>query len=186
MATRCAGGNRYYKAQLKFVRRSHPFGDDARFRKGLPTLKDILDALNARHAKAAFDKLVDRKVDQEEIGNLLQMIGVSSDEPIEWPAKKRLAKGQSADKCRKLAADIERANQKWPFGTRMTYSDFVQWSELPCVSRSYANAWKKQLKHPYRSARTPRNVNIICLLEYVTMPGRQPDDNTLKSLTPRR
>ena len=26
--------------------------------------------------------------------------------PIEWPAKKRLAKGQLADKCRKLAADI--------------------------------------------------------------------------------
>lgn len=165
MATRGAGKTKCYKHQSKFVRRDHPFGDDARFRKGLPTLKDILDALNARHAKSAFDKLVDRKVDQEEIGNLLQMIGVSSNEPIEWPAKKRSVKAGLARKCRKLAADIERA--KWPFGTRMMYSDYAEWSELPRVLRSYADAWKKQLKHPYRSARTPRNVNITRLLEYV-------------------
>ena len=165
MATRGAGKTKYYKTQSKFVRRNHPFGDDARFRTGLPTLQDILDALDTRFAKDALDKLVDLRVDREEIGNWLRMIGVSSDEPIEWPAKKRLAKGQLADKCRKLAADIERA--KWPFGTRMMYSDYAEWSELPRVLRSYAKAWKKQLKHPYRSARTPRNVNIIRLLEYV-------------------
>jgi len=165
MATRGAGEAGYYKTQSKFVRRNHLFGDDARFRTGLPTLKDILAALNARHAKGAFDKLVARKVDQEEIGNLLQMIGVSSNEPIEWPAKKRRVKAGLAAKCRKLAADIERA--KWPFGTRMMYSDFIEWSELPRILRSYANAWEKQLKHPYRSARTPRNENILRLLEYV-------------------
>jgi hypothetical protein len=165
MATRGAGEAGYYKTQSKFVSRNHPFGDDARFRKELPTLQDILDALKERCAEDAFDKLVDQKVDREEIGNSLQMIGVSSNEPIEWPAKKRRIKVGLAGKCRKLAADIERA--KWPFGTRMMYSDYAEWSELPRVLRSYANAWKKQLKHQYRSARTPRNVNIIRLLDYV-------------------
>ncbi len=165
MATWGAGKTKYYKTQSKFVLRDHPFGDHAQLRGGLPTLKDILDALNARHTKGAFDKLVDRKVDQEEIGNFLQMIGVSSDEPIEWPAKKRRAKGELARKCRKLASDIERA--KWPFGTRMMYADYIEWSELPRILRSYASAWEGQLKRPFRSARTPRNVNIIRLLEYV-------------------
>ena len=167
MATRGTGRAGYYKTQSKFVRHDYPFGDDARFRKGLPSLQDILDALQERCSKDAFDKLVDRKIDQEEIGNLLRMIGISSDEPIEWPAKQRRAKGEFARKCRKLAADIERATQEFPFGASFIYSDCIEWLELPRILRSYANAWEKQLKHPYRSARTPRNENILRLLEYV-------------------
>jgi len=167
MATRGAGRAGYYKTQSKFVRHDYPYGDDARFRKGLPSLQDILDVLKERSAKDAFDKLVRLKVDPEEIGNLLRMIGASSDEPIVWPrGKSRVAEHLSV-KCRKLAADIERAIHEWPFGTRMIYSDFIEWSELPRILRSYANAWEKQLKHPYRSVRTPRNENILRLLEYV-------------------
>jgi len=167
MATIRAHRTRYYKTESKFVRPGHPFGGDVRFRAGLPTLKDILNVLNKRYRKDAFDELIRLKVDQEEIGNLLQMIGVSSDEPIQWPAKKRRVKAQLAAKCRKLAGNIERAARDWPLGSRMMYSDYVEWSELPRILRGYANAWKKELKHPYRSARTPRNENILRLLEYV-------------------
>ena len=49
----------------------------------------------------------------------------------------------------------------------MMYSDYAEWKELPRVLRNYANAWEEQLKHPYRSPRTPRNENIVRLLEYV-------------------
>jgi hypothetical protein len=109
MATRGAGRAGYYKTQPKFVRHDYPFGDDTRFRKGLPSLKDILVALKDRYAKDAFDKLVRLKVDPEEIGNLLRMIGVSSDEPIaaktKAPRSKCGAYGsdrteQSADRAR--------------------------------------------------------------------------------------
>jgi hypothetical protein len=167
MATIRAHRTRYYKTESKFVRPGHPFGNDARFRTGLPSLKDILEALNERSGKDAFDELIRLRVDQEEIGNLLRMIGVSSDEPILWPRRKRRVAKQLSDKCRKLAGNIERATRQWPFGSRMMYSDYFEWSELPRILRSYANAWKKELKHPYRSARTPRNENILRLLEYV-------------------
>ena len=89
MATRGAGEAGYYETQSKFVRHDHPFGDDARFRKGLPSLEDILVALGDPYAKDAFDKLVRLKIDQEEIGYLLRMIGASSDEPIARPRRKR-------------------------------------------------------------------------------------------------
>ncbi len=90
MATRGAGRAGYYKTQSKFVRRNQPFGDDARFRTtGAPSLQDILLALKDRCAKDAFDQLVRLKVDPEEIGNLLVMIGASSDEPIARPRRKR-------------------------------------------------------------------------------------------------
>jgi hypothetical protein len=165
VATRGAGKTKYYKTQSKYVRRSHPFGDDARFRKGLPSLQDILDVLKDRYGENALKKFKRLEVDHKEIGDLLQMIGVSSDEPIEWPRRKRRVAAQLSDKCRKLAANIERA--KWPFGTQMMYSDYSEWSELPRVLRSYANAWEELLKHRYRSPRTPRNENVIRLLEYV-------------------
>jgi hypothetical protein len=180
VATRGAGKTKYYKNQSRFVRRDHPFGDDARFRTGLPSLQDILDALNDRYGENALKKFKRLEVDQEEIGNFLQMIGVSSDEPIEWPAKKRLAKRQLARKCRKLANDIESA--KWPFGARMMYSDYAEWSELPRVLRSYANAWEEQLKHHYRSPRTPRNLNVIRLLEYVKSKTRRYHYNEIADL----
>lgn len=167
MATRGAGEAGYYKTQSKFVRRNHPFGDDARFREGLPSLQDILIVLKDRYAKDAFDKLVRLKVDPEEIGNLLVMIGASSDEPIVWPRRKQRVAEQVLEKFRKLAAGIEGAIHEWPFGTRMMYSDYIELSELPGVLRSYANAWEERLKHPYRSVRTPRNENILRLLEYV-------------------
>lgn len=167
MATGGAGKTKYYKNQSRFVRRNHPFGDDARFRTGLPTLQDILDVRTDRSAKDALDKLVGLKIDQNEIGNFLQMIGTSSDEPIVWPRGKQRVAEQVLEKFRKLAAGIERAIHDWPFGTRMMYSDYIELSELPGSLRSYANAWEKRLKHPYRSVRTPRNENIITLLEYV-------------------
>jgi hypothetical protein len=167
MATRGAGRAGYYKTQSKFVRRNHPFGDDARFRNGLPSLEDILVALKDPYAKDAFDKLVRLKVDPEEIGDLLRMIGVSSDELIVWPRGKQRAAEQVLAKFRTLATDIERAIHEWPFGTRMMYSDYIELSELPGILRSRANAWEKRLEHPYRSVRTPRNENILRLLEYV-------------------
>lgn len=167
MATEGAGKTKYYKTQSKFVGRNHPFGDDARFRRGLPTLQDILVTGKDRNAKDAFDKLVHLKVEPEEIGNWLRMIGVSSDEPIVWPRGKQRVAEQVLKKFRKLAADIERAIHEWPFGTRMMYSDYIELTELPDSLRSYANAWEKRLKQPYRSVRTPRNENIIRLLEYV-------------------
>jgi hypothetical protein len=49
----------------------------------------------------------------------------------------------------------------------MMYSDYVEWNELPRVLRSYEEAWKEQLKHPYRLARSPRNENVVRLLTYV-------------------
>jgi hypothetical protein len=49
----------------------------------------------------------------------------------------------------------------------MMPSDFKKWQRLPRVLRSYADAWKKELAHPYRSARSPRNENIVRLLGYV-------------------
>ena len=156
-----------YKTQSKFVTRAHPFGDDARFRKGLPTLEDVLRVLKERAGENAFTKLVGLGVNQEEIGSLLRMIGVSSDDPIQWPRKKRREAEQLSRKCAELATDMELASQKWPFGSRMMYSDYMEWSELPRVLRSYAEAWEKQRKHWYRSARSPRNENIVRLLEYV-------------------
>jgi hypothetical protein len=180
VATRGAGEAGYYKTQSKFVRRDHPFGDDARFRNGLPSLQDILVALQGRYGENALKKFKRLEVDQKEVGHLLQMIGVSSDEPIEWPAKKRRVKAELAGKCRKLAADIERA--KWPFGTQMMYSDYSEWSELPCVLRSYANAWEEQFKHHYRSPRTPRNLNVIRLLEYVKSKTRRYHYNEIADL----
>ena len=89
MATWGAGRAGYYKTRSKFVRHDYPFGDEARFRKGLPSLKDILVALRDRCAKDAFDRLVRLKVDPEEIGNLLVMTGAPSDEPIERPTRTR-------------------------------------------------------------------------------------------------
>ena len=165
--SKSAGGIGHYKTRSKFVSRSHPFGDDARFRTGLPSLEDVLRFLDERAGKDAFTKLVGLGVGQDEIGRLLRMIGVSSDDPNQWSRKKRREAEQLSDRCTKLAADIERATHKWPFGTRMMYSDYVEWSELPRILSSYAKAWKKQLKHPYRSARSPRNENIVSLLEYV-------------------
>jgi hypothetical protein len=156
-----------YKTQSKFVRRNHPSGDDARFRKGLPTLEDILRVLKERAGENTFTKLVGLGVIREEIGSLLQMIGVSSDDPIQWPREKRREAEQLSRNCIELAATIELARQKWPFGSRMMYSDYEEWNELPRVLRSYAQAWKKQLKYWYRSARSPRNENIVGLLEYV-------------------
>jgi hypothetical protein len=167
MPTRGAGRAEYYKTQSKFVRHDHLFGDDARFREGLPSLQDILIALKNRHAKDAFDKLVRLKVDPEEIGNLLVMIGASSDEPIVWPREKQRVAEQVLKTFRKLAAGIERAIHEWPFGTRMMYSDYIELNELPGILRSHANAWETRLKHPYRSVRTPRNENILRLIEYV-------------------
>jgi hypothetical protein len=160
----------YYKTQSKFVSRNHPFGDDARFRTELPSLEDVLRVLNERAGKDAFTKLVGLGVGQDEIGRWLRMIGVSSDEPIEWPRKNRRVAKQLSDKCEKLATGIEEI--RWPFGTMVMYSDYLEWMELPRVLRSYAKAWKEQLKHPYRSAsnrsaRSPRNENIVLLLEYV-------------------
>ncbi len=49
----------------------------------------------------------------------------------------------------------------------MMYSDFEEWTGLPRVLRNYADAWKKELVHPFRSARSPRNENIIRLIRYV-------------------
>lgn len=167
MASRGAGRAGHYKTQSKFVRHDHPFGDDARFRKGLPSLQDILIVLKDRHAKDAFNKLVRLKVDPEEIGNLLVMIGASSDEPTVWPRGKQRVAERVLEKFRKLAAGIERAIHEWPFGTRMMYSDYVELSELPRILRDHANAWEKRLEHPYRPVRAPRNENILQLLEYV-------------------
>jgi hypothetical protein len=167
MATRGTGRGGYYKTQSKFVRHDHPFGNDARFRKGLPSLQDILDAPEDRCANNAFKKLARLKVDPEEIGNLLVMIGASSDELIVWPRGKQRNAEQVLEKFRKLAAGVERAIHEWPFGTRMMYSDYIGLTELPGILRSHANAWEKQLEHPYRSVRTARNENILRLLEYV-------------------
>jgi hypothetical protein len=158
----------HYKTQSKFVGRNHPFGDDARFRAGLPSLQDILDLLKRRYGKDKLKKFEELKLDPEEIGNWLRRIGASSDKPIEWPRNERRDANQLANRCRKLAADIERGNKKWPFWSRSIPADFIEWSEQPRVLRSYADAWKKDLKHPYRSARSPRNKNIIRLLAYVT------------------
>ena len=95
------------------------------------------------------------------------MIGVSSDDPIQWRREKCCEAEQLSRSCIELAAAIELARQKWPFGSRMMYSDYEEWSELPRVLRSYAEAWKKQLKHWYQSARSPRNENIVGFFEYV-------------------
>ena len=65
----------YYKAQSKFVNRNHPFGDDAQFLTGLPSLEDILHA-NDGFAEGAFDELVRHGVDRQEIYHFLRMIGV--------------------------------------------------------------------------------------------------------------
>jgi hypothetical protein len=132
-----------YKTQSKFVRCNHPFGDDARFRKGPPTLEDILRVLKERAGENTFTKLVGLGVIREEIGSLLQMIGVSSDDTIQWPREKRREAEQLSRSCLELAATIELARQKWPFGSRMMYSDYEEWNELPRVLRSYAEAWKK-------------------------------------------
>ncbi len=157
----------HYKTQSKFVGRNHPFGDDARFRAGLPSLQDILDLLKRRYGKDKLKKFEGLKLDPEEIGNWLRRIGASSDKPIEWPRNERRDANQLADKSRKLAADIESGNKKWPFWSRAIPADFMEWSELPRVLRSYADAWKKELTRPYRSARSPRNKNIIRLLGYI-------------------
>jgi hypothetical protein len=101
-----------YKTQSKFVTRGHPFGNDARFRKGLPTLEDVLRVLKERAGESDFTKLIGLGVNQEEIGSLLRMIGVSSDHPIQWPREKRREAERLSRQCIELAADIELARQK--------------------------------------------------------------------------
>jgi hypothetical protein len=168
MAGSGTSGGRYYKIQSKFVSRDYPFADDARFRTGQrPGLNDILHSLKDLSGTEGVKRFGRLKVDHEEIDILLRTIGSSSDEPIEWPRPERRNAEQLARNCKKLAGEIERATHRWPFGTRMMYSDYMEWMELPRILRSYANAWEEQLRHPYRSARSPRNVNVIRLLKYV-------------------
>jgi len=167
MTTGKAGGTKYYKAPSKFVRKDHPFGDDARFRRGYPSLRKVLKALDDR-AKALVNKLLHlESLRGPEIYRLLRMIGVSSDEPMQWTRPKRRNAAQLARNCKKLANEIEDARTKWPFGAAMIPSDYFEWGELPRVLRSYASAWEKQLSNPIRSARSPRNINIIRLLDYI-------------------
>jgi hypothetical protein len=74
-----------------------------------------------------------------------------------------------------MTHEIECANAQWPpFGPWIKPSDFFgKWLELPRTLRGYANAWKKQFKHSYRAARSPRNENIIRLLRYVKKQTRR-------------
>ena len=129
----------HYKAQSKFVGPNHPFGDDAQFRAGLPSLQDVIDAMKRRYGIDKLKKFEELKLDPEEIGNWLRRIGASSDEPIEWPRNERRVATHLADKSRKLAADIERGNKKWPFWSRAIPDDAMEWYELPRVLRSYAD-----------------------------------------------
>jgi hypothetical protein len=157
---------RYYETQGKFVERNYPYGDQARFRKALPSLEDIFRA-GGEDTTNSFNKLVRLKASPGELYDLLRAIGVSSDEPIQWTRTERRTAGQLSNKCEKLAVEIEHAREKWPFGASMVYSDFMKWEELPELLRSYAKAWKKELAHPFRSARSPRNENIVRLVRYV-------------------
>jgi hypothetical protein len=157
---------RYYETQGKFVERNYPYGDQARFRVALPSLEDIFRA-GGEDTTNSFNELVRLKANPDELYDLLRAIGVSSDEPIQWTRTERRTAGQLSNKCEKLAVEIEHAREKWPFGASMVYSDFMKWEELPELLRSYAKAWKKELAHPFRSARSPRNENIVRLVRYV-------------------
>ena len=173
MERKPASGPPYYKVQSRFVNRNHPFGDDARFRAGLPGLREVLRAAENPEARAAIDKLLHLKsLRGAEIYHLIRRIGASSDEPIEWPKHERRTAEQLARNCKKLADEIALA--KWPFGAGFIPRDYFEWRELPRLLRSYASAWEKQLSHYYRSARSPRNINIIHLLDFVKDRTGQP------------
>src|SRR5215469_3297165 len=163
------GGTKYYKAPSKFALRNWPFGTNASQRTGLPTLRKVLQAVD-NHAKAAVDKFLHLgNLWGPEIYHLIRMVGVSSDEPIEWPRPERRRAKELAGKCTKLADEIEHVdkNKKWPFHAGMIANNNFESRELPRLLRSYATTWEQLLTRKYRSARSPRNINILRLLDYV-------------------